>query len=188
MTERAPQPDSEESPDGYVQPEASVSELHIQRELEQVGPATAAFYAHCELNSAYPNASPMVQTRMRPHLAFEFIRSAVQRAAERRALVDPYDTKYRLYFDEQSLNRKINNVQSYYGIKPSTDTVKNEKRNNYLQKKIKVAMGNQHFAEIGATVQFYEEVIDTTDEQTQDSLAVLLAAFGSTLEPDVYRR
>lgn len=169
-----------------AQQEATVSDLRSRIEAaQQIGPAAAAFYEACASNPLYPKVAETVRSRMRPRIALEFVRNVTTRTGVNRGRADIRPT-----FDEAEIKRNIEQLQANYGVTPPTDAHARLIRRQRIDRQMeragvvssKLDPRMPYVPEIDVAYRLYHEIVETGDADARDSLEVLLAAYGMSIE------
>lgn len=177
MSERAPYYDPSQIPASG--PDAEVFELPKRIDPEEF-PAATGFYEFCEANPQYGEVSEAVQTRLRPKLALDYVRTVVTRTGVNKNRED-----IKPYFDEMALKRYIERFQSDHGIEPHEDKAKDDRRSEYMEKRRSLANSFSRFPEIAVAQKLYTELIEVGDMTAADSTSIVLTAYGSAINERV---
>lgn len=182
MAERVPDTDPTLEP--IIQ---DIAVYHQRAEARQpvIGPALAAFYSELSGHKVYSKVGENVRARMRPGLAMRVIRDAVTRRGER--IGDPLIAPY---FDEDEVKRNIGQLQTNYGPVPSGNREKDRNRSMVITARMAKAglydersqSGLPPIHELNAAYTLYEQSIVAEDKATQDSVELLLAAYGMSID------
>lgn len=183
MTERAPQDFHDEEPLDHVSDLLAESEAPVLTPVPgevptpPVGNGAAKLYKYCAENAGYTNVGPNVQARMRPRLALDFIRESLEQTAEHEG-----DDSIRPVFDPDVVKRHIQALQTIFGAVPTADQRKNDVRSSALRYYAGKASGSRDLHEINAAFQLHGQFVSAGDTQFQDSLELLTAAFGRSID------
>lgn len=115
----------------------------------------------------------------------QFVRSAVERTGIREG--NPAKAPF---FEEDEVKRNIDRLQNNYGVNASEESQKAKLRSQAISSRMARATvhnetsgsGMYVIHEINAAYTLYEQSIRASDSEVQDSVEVLMAAYGMCVE------